>query len=292
MKYIKLKARAKINTALDVLGKRDDGYHELRMIMQTVNLCDNIFIKTNTPEEGNGITLTANVPWLPVDERNLMYKAAALIKERYDIKQGINMDLTKRIPVAAGLAGGSSDCAAVIVGLNRLFDLNLSRKEQFAIGKELGADVPYCIMRGTVLAEGIGDKLTRLAPFPDCYVLLCKPNINVSTASVYKSIDSCGVEVHPDIDGMIKNIEAGNLKAVSDGMCNVLENVTIANHPVIADIKAKMLELGAVGSMMSGSGPTVFGFYESYDPALEALKEIRRVFRTREVYVTTIFNER
>lgn len=292
MNYIKLKARAKINTALDVLGKRDDGYHELRMIMQTVNLCDNIFIKTENPEEGNGITLTANVPWLPVDERNLMYKAAALMKERYGIKQGINMDLTKRIPVAAGLAGGSSDCAAVIVGLNRLFDLNLPLEEQFAIGKELGADVPYCIMRGTVLAEGIGDKLTRLPPFPDCYVLLCKPNINVSTASVYKNIDDCGIDVHPDIDGMIENIKAGNLKAVSDGMCNVLENVTIANHPIIADIKAKMLELGAVGSMMSGSGPTVFGFYESYEPALEALKEIRRIFRTREVYVTTIFNER
>jgi len=289
MKYINLKARAKINPALDVLGIRDDGYHELRMIMQTVNLCDNIFIKT---ENSNDITLSANVPWLPTDERNLMYKAAALMKERYGINHGISMDLTKRIPVAAGLAGGSTDCAAVIVGLNRLFELNLSLKEQLAIGKELGADVPYCIMRGTMLAEGIGDKLTRLAPFPDCYVLLCKPNINVSTATVYQSIDNCGIEVHPDIDTMIKNIEAGDLKAVCDCMCNVLENVTVNNYPIIADIKAKMLELGAVGSMMSGSGPTVFGFFNAYEPALEALKEVRRIFRTREVYVTTIFNER
>lgn len=289
MKYINLKARAKINPALDVLGIRDDGYHELRMIMQTVNLCDNIFIKT---ENSNDITLSANVPWLPTDERNLMYKAAALMKERYGINHGISMDLTKRIPVAAGLAGGSTDCAAVIVGLNRLFELNLSLKEQLAIGKELGADVPYCIMRGTMLAEGIGDKLTRLAPFPDCYVLLCKPNINVSTATVYQSIDNCGIEVHPDIDTMIKNIEAGDLKAVCDCMCNVLENVTVNNYPIIADIKVKMLELGAVGSMMSGSGPTVFGFFNAYEPALEALKEVRRIFRTREVYVTTIFNER
>lgn len=289
MKYINLKARAKINPALDVLGIRDDGYHELRMIMQTVNLCDNIFIKT---ENSNDIILSANVPWLPTDERNLMYKAAALMKERYGINHGISMDLTKRIPVAAGLAGGSTDCAAVIVGLNRLFELNLSLKEQLAIGKELGADVPYCIMRGTMLAEGIGDKLTRLAPFPDCYVLLCKPNINVSTATVYQSIDNCGIEVHPDIDTMIKNIEAGDLKAVCDCMCNVLENVTVNNYPIIADIKAKMLELGAVGSMMSGSGPTVFGFFNAYEPALEALKEVRRIFRTREVYVTTIFNER
>lgn len=289
MKYIKLKARAKINAALDVLGRREDGYHELRMIMQTVNLCDNIFIQA---EDEDKIALSANVPWLPVDERNLMYRAAALIKERCNISRGVSMDLTKRIPVAAGLAGGSADCAAVIVGLNRLFSLNLPLEEQLAIGKELGADVPYCIMRGTVLAEGIGDRLTRLPPFPDCYVLLCKPNINVSTASVYKSIDSCGIEAHPDIDAMLENIKAGDLRAVSDGMRNVLENVTIANYPVIADIKAKMLEHGAVGSMMSGSGPTVFGFFESYDPALEALKELRRIFRTREVYVTTIFNER
>ncbi len=289
MDNINLKARAKINTALDVLGKRDDGYHELRMIMQTVNLCDNIFIKkTNT---GN-IELKCNLAWMPVDERNLMYKAADLMRNRYSITSGVAMDLTKTIPVAAGLAGGSSDCAAVIIGMNRLFNLSLSQEEMCRLGKELGADVPYCIMRGTVLAEGIGERLTRLKPFPNCFVLLCKPNINVSTATVFKSLDLSKANKRPNIDLMIKNIEKGDLKAISDGMCNVLESVTVNNYPIIADIKAKMLEMKAIGSMMSGSGPTVFGFYENYETGLAALKEIRRIFHVKEIYLTTIFNER
>mgnify|MGYP000583120842 CR=1 FL=1 len=289
MKYLNLKARAKINTALDVLGKREDGYHELRMIMQTVNLCDNIFIKRIDEDK---IELTSNLNWLPTDKRNLMYKAADLIRNRYNITEGVAMDLTKTIPVAAGLAGGSSDCAAVIIGMNRLFDLSLSIEEMLSIGKELGADVPYCIMRGTVLAEGIGEKLTRLKPFPNCFVLLCKPNINVSTAAVFKNLDLSNITTHPDIDAMVENIEKGDIKSIAYGMCNVLESVTIKNYPIIADIKNKMLEMAAIGSMMSGSGPTVFGFYESYEKGLAALKEIRRVFHVKEVYLTTIFNER
>ena len=289
MNSINLKARAKINTALDVLRKREDGYHDLRMIMQTVNLCDNIFIK-KIPE--NKIEIKCNLTWLPVDERNLMYRAADLIKSRYGITEGVSMELTKTIPVSAGLAGGSSDCAAVIIGMNRLVELNLPREEMLAIGKELGADVPYCIMRGTVLAEGIGEKLTRLKPFPNCFVLLCTPNINVSTATVFKSLDLNKVTERPDIELMIENIEKGDIKAISKGMCNVLESVTIANYPIIADIKAKMLELNAIGAMMSGSGPTVFGFYENYEKGLAALKEIRRSFHVREIYLTTIFNER
>lgn len=289
MKYLNLKARAKINTALDVLGKREDGYHELRMIMQTVNLCDNIFIKRIDEDK---IELTSNLNWLPTDKRNLMYKAADLIRNRYNITEGVAMDLTKTIPVAAGLAGGSSDCAAVIIGMNRLFDLSLSIEEMLSIGKELGADVPYCIMRGTVLAEGIGEKLTRLKPFPNCFVLLCKPNINVSTAAVFKNLDLSNITAHPDIDAMVENIEKGDIKSIAYGMCNVLESVTIKNYPIIADIKNKMLEMAAIGSMMSGSGPTVFGFYESYEKGLAALKEIRRVFHVKEVYLTTIFNER
>lgn len=289
MKYINLKARAKINTALDVLGRREDGYHELRMIMQTVNLCDNIFIKRINEDK---IELKTNLSWLPTDERNLMYKAADLMRKRYNISEGVFMELTKTIPVAAGLAGGSSDCAAVIIGMNRLFELALPQEEMLAIGKELGADVPYCIMRGTVLAEGIGEKLTRLHPFPNCFVLLCKPNINVSTATVFKSLDLSNVTDHPDIEKMIADIENGDLKAVADGMSNVLESVTIKNYPIVADIKQKMLDTGAIGSMMSGSGPTVFGFYENYEKGLAALKEIRRAFRVKEVYLTTIFNEK
>jgi 4-diphosphocytidyl-2-C-methyl-D-erythritol kinase len=221
-----------------------------------------------------------------------MYRAAALMKQRYDIKSGVEMELVKKIPVAAGLAGGSSDCAAVIVGMNRLFSLNRPTEELLALGKELGADVPYCIMRGTVLAEGIGEKLTPLAPFPDCFVLLCKPNINVSTATVFKSLQLDKITEHPNVEQMISDIENGDLKAVSDGMKNVLETVTIPNYPVIADIKKKMMRLGAVGSMMSGSGPTVFGFFESYESGLAALKTIRRIFHTKEIYLTTIFNEK
>ena len=289
MDYIYLKARAKINAALDVLGKREDGYHELRMIMQSVNLCDNIFIKKLKTD---CIELTSNMSWLPVDERNLMYKAAALMKERYGIKEGIHMELTKKIPVAAGLAGGSSDCAAVLVGINRIFSLGLTQNELLSIGKELGADVPYCIMRGTVLAEGIGEKLTRLPPFPNCFVLLCKPNINISTATIFKSLDLSKIQNHPNIDKMIEDIKKQDLKAVSEGMCNVLEEVTIPICPKIADIKAKMLEYGAIGSMMSGSGPTVFGFYPDYESGLAALKEIRKNFHVREIYLTTIFNEK
>ena len=289
MDYIYLKARAKINAALDVLSRRDDGYHELRMIMQTVNLCDNIFIKKL---KSDNIELSCNMSWLPTDERNLMYRAAALMKDRYNIKDGIYMELTKKIPVAAGLAGGSSDCAAVLVGINRLFSLGLTQEELLPIGKELGADVPYCIMRGTVLAEGIGEKLTRLSPFPDCFVLLCKPNINISTATIFKSLDLDRIERHPDIDKMIEDIKAKDLKAVADGMCNVLEEVTIPLCPVISDIKRTMVEKGAIGSMMSGSGPTVFGFYPNYESGLATLKEIRKAFRIREIYLTTIFNER
>lgn len=289
MDYIYLKARAKINAALDVLSRRDDGYHELRMIMQTVNLCDNIFIKKL---KSDNIELSCNMSWLPTDERNLMYRAAALMKDRYNIKDGIYMELTKKIPVAAGLAGGSSDCAAVLVGINRLFSLGLTQEELLPLGKELGADVPYCIMRGTVLAEGIGEKLTRLSPFPDCFVLLCKPNINISTATIFKSLDLSRIERHPDINKMIEDIKAKDLKAVADGMCNVLEEVTIPLCPVISDIKRTMVEKGAIGSMMSGSGPTVFGFYPNYESGLAALKEIRKAFRIREIYLTTIFNER
>ncbi len=286
--YLNLRARAKINITLDVLGRREDGYHELKMIMQTVNLCDNIFIKKLSEDT---ITLSTNLSWLPSDSRNLMYKAAELMKSRFGIKTGILMELTKTIPVAAGLAGGSTDCAAVIVGIDRLFELGLTMDEMCALGEELGADVPYCIMRGTVLAEGIGERLTRLPPFPDCFVLLCKPNVNVSTASVYKSLDISDLH-HPDTDGIIADIKKGDLKAVCGGMYNALESVTVKNYPVIADIKAKMLETGAIGSMMSGSGPTVFGFYTGYEEGLAALKEVRRTFRTKEVYLTTVFNER
>lgn len=287
MDFIKLNARAKINITLDVLGKRDDGYHDLSMIMQTINLCDNVFIKKTNNEN---IELRSNLVWMPCDSRNLVYKAAEAIMKKYDIKQGVSIELTKNIPVAAGLAGGSSDCAATLVGMRSLFKLPINNDELMAIGKELGADVPYCIMRGTALAEGIGEKLTPLPPFPNCYVLVCKPPINVSTAAVFGSFDINKVDKRPDNNKMIELIKNKDLNGICQNMCNALESVTIANYPIVADIKKAMIDNKALGSMMSGSGPTVFGFYKDYGTALEALKEIRHSFKIKEVYVTTIYN--
>lgn len=287
MDFLRLKARAKINITLDVLRRREDGYHDLSMIMQTINLCDNIFIKKTDSRE---IKLKANLSWLPCDSRNLIYKAAETLKTKYDIKDGIYIELTKNIPVAAGLAGGSSDCAATLIGVRNLFKLPITNEELMTIGKELGADVPYCIMRGTALAKGIGEKLTPLPPFPNCYVLICKPPINVSTAAVFGSLDLNTVDRHPDNEKVIELIKNKDLQGVCNNMCNVLENVTIANYPIVADIKNYMLENKAVGSMMSGSGPTVFGFYNDYNTALAALKKIRHDTKIKEIYVTTIYN--
>lgn len=287
MNQIKLNARAKINITLDVIRKREDGYHDLSMIMQTINLCDNITITTT---DNNNIELTSNFSWLPCDERNLIYKAAALMKEKYSIKKGLKIHLTKNIPVAAGMAGGSSDCAATLIGIRNLFKIKADDSELMKLGKTLGADVPYCILRGTALAEGIGEKLTQLPPFPDSIVLIAKPPINVSTATVFGNFNINNVEKHPDNNKMIELIKNKDLNGICENMCNVLESVTIKNYPIIADIKKAMLDNGAIGSLMSGSGPTVFGFYENYEKALSALKSIRSLYKLKEIYITTIFN--
>ncbi len=287
MEQLRLNARAKINITLDVLGKRDDGYHELSMIMQTVNLCDNLTIST---DKSGDIELSSNYSWLPCDERNLVYRAAALMKETYGIKKGIRLHLEKNIPVAAGMAGGSSDCAAALVGIRNLFRIKASDKELMALGKTLGADVPYCILRGTALAEGIGEKLTQLPPFPNTTVLIAKPPINVSTAAVFGSFDMSKVDKHPDNELMTELIRNKDIEGICQNMCNVLESVTINNYPIIASLKKAMLEKDALGSLMSGSGPTVFGFYESYDKALAALRYIRGRYNIREIYITTVFN--
>lgn len=287
MKEIKLNARGKINITLDVIRKREDGYHDLSMIMQTVNLCDNLTIKAT---DTGIIEMTSNCSWLPCDERNLVYKAAAIMKEKYNINEGIKIHLVKNIPVAAGMAGGSSDCAATLVGIRNLFKIGADDNELMAIGKDLGADVPYCILRGTALAEGIGEKLTQLPPFPNSIVLIAKPPINVSTATVFGSFDLNNVDKHPDNNKMIELIKDKDLKGICHNMCNVLESVTIKNYPIIDTIKKAMVSKGALGAMMSGSGPTVFGFYENYDMALGALKFIRAKYHIKEIYITTVFN--
>ena len=272
---MRLRALAKINLGLDILRKREDGYHEVRMVMQTIQMYDQLEIKESKEP---GIRLTTNLPFLPCNDGNLVYKAAKILMDEFDIRQGVDMNLTKFIPVAAGMAGGSSDAAAALVGINRLFKLGLSQKELMDRAVNIGADVPYCVMRGTALAEGIGEKLTRITQVPDCFVLIGKPGINVSTKAAYESLQLDKISSHPDIDGMIGDIERGDLLAMTQKMGNVFEPGIIEKYPVIGEIKALMESHGALKAMMSGSGPTVFGIFddrEKMEAAAEVLRESR-----------------
>ncbi len=287
MKNISVKALAKINLGLDVVRRREDGYHEVRMVMQTIHLFDRLELtKTNS----GAITLTTNLPFLPANENNLAYKAAKLLKDEFRIRDGIDVKLHKHIPVAAGLAGGSTDGAAVLYGLNHLFGLGLSRQELMDRGVNLGADVPYCVMRGTALAEGIGEKITPLPPMVKCPVLIAKPQISVSTRFVYENLKLNAETKRPDIDRLIEDIRDKNLGAIAADMGNVLETVTIPNYPVIADIKRHMTEHGAVGAMMSGSGPTVFGLFDDEETAAQACQAMRESGLAKQVYLTSIYN--
>lgn len=289
MDDISLKALAKINLGLDVVRRREDGYHEVRMIMQTIHLYDRLKItKTKTP----GIEIHSNLPFLPVNENNLVYKAGQLLMDEFGVKEGVRVDLLKRIPVAAGMAGGSSDAAAMLYGVNQLFDLGLSRKQLMERGVSIGADVPYCLMRGTALAEGIGEKLKQLPPMVKCPVLIAKPQISVSTKFVYQNLKLDETTVHPDIDALIRDIKKKDLCAVTSDMGNVLETVTIPNYPVIAEIKEQMIHSGAQGAMMSGSGPTVFGLFESEKQAKKAYEEMKQTGLAKQLYLTSIYNNR
>ncbi len=289
MRQMDLKALAKINLGLDVLGRREDGYHEVRMVMQSIYLYDNVMLGRR---EEPGIELSSNLYYLPDDSGNIAYKAARMLMEEFGLPGGVRITLEKHIPVAAGMAGGSSNAAAVLFGMNRLFDLGLSRQELMERGVRLGADVPYCIIRGTVLAEGIGEKLTVLPSIPRCAVLIAKPPISVSTRIVYEALDSKEIVKHPDIDGLIQALEEGSLKGVASCMGNVLEDVTIPKYPVIQDIKEEMLLAGALNAMMSGSGPTVFGLFENKVAARRAQERIRRKALAKQVYVTNVHNAR
>lgn len=287
MDTITLKARGKINLTLDVIGKRDNGYHDLDMIMQTINLYDTIKIKkTKTP----GIRIHNNLTWLPADHRNIAYKAAQLFLKEADIVSGIYIDIVKRIPVAAGLAGGSSDAAAVLVGMNKLFKTGYSKKQLMEMGVKIGADVPFCIMRGTVLAQGIGEVLTPIKPLPYTHLLLVKPNISVSTASVYKALQINTIKTHPQTESVVQAINKGDTDYIFSHMVNVLEGVTTKMHPEIEKIKAQMIEHGAISSMMSGSGPTVFGIFDSKKKAQLAADFFKVACELREVHVTSTFH--
>lgn len=290
MNKIKMKAMAKVNLGLDVLRRRADGYHDVKMIMQTIDLCDQVEIsRTDTP----GIEIRTNLQDLPTNSDNLVYKAAELIlkeaKAAEKIREkGICISLEKHIPVAAGLAGGSTDAAAVLKGLNEMFELGFSVEELMVLGKKIGADVPYCIKGGTMLAEGIGEKLTGLPDVPKCTVLLVKPQVQVSTAFVYKNLKLDDAAIHPDIDGQIQAIRDKNLYAMSEKMGNILESVTIPAFPQIQEIKEKMLSCGAVNAMMSGSGPTVFGIFDDPKKA-EAAREQTEKMENILISVVTEF---
>ncbi len=292
--HFKLRAYGKINLGLDVLRKREDGYHEVKMIMQTVGLYDQIdLFMTKEP----GIRVETNLTYLPVNENNLVFKAASLLMNEFQVSGGVFIRLRKLIPVAAGMAGGSSDAAAVLVGINKMFHLGLSMEELMLRGVKIGADVPYCIMRGTALSEGIGEKLTPLPPMPQCQVLLAKPGINVSTKYVYENLraNELKPEEHPDIDGMIRALEAGDLFGITNRMGNVLERVTVEKYPVINEIKNFMKESGAVGTLMSGSGPTVFGLFVNPKAAADAFEELRyggHKDLARQVYLTNMYNHK
>lgn len=289
MDRLDLNALGKINLGLDVLGKRENGYHDVRMVMQSVYVYDRICVEKKREA---GIELSTNLGYLPVNENNLAYKAARLLMDEFSVQEGVKINLEKHIPVAAGMAGGSSDAAAILHGLNRMFELGLSKEDLMKRGVELGADVPYCIMRGTALAEGIGEVLTPLPRIPKCFALIAKPPIIVSTKTVYEKLDALEIVDHPDIDGIIEGLNQGDLDEICACMGNVLEKVTIEDYPVIEEIKNVMKENGAINAMMSGSGPTVFGIYKERKQAKAAGEKIRALGLAKQLYVTNMHNAR
>lgn len=289
MDTIRLKARAKINLGLDVVRRREDGYHEVKMVMQMLRLYDQIDIEKT---QESGIFVRSNLSFLPTDERNIAYKAAKVMIDQFGLEQGVIIRIEKHIPVAAGMAGGSTDCAAVLYGMNKLFGLRLNQKKLRELGVKLGADVPYCLMRQTALSEGIGEILTPISPLQDCPILIAKPSVSVSTRHVYEHLKLDEQTMHPDIDGIVTALADGDLYGVTDRMANVLETVTVPEHPVIDEIKKQMMASGAVNALMSGSGPTVFGIFDDEEKAKKACEDMKASGLARQVYLTRPFNQK
>ena len=272
MNQIDVTANAKINLTLDVLKKREDGYHELKMIMQTVSLAD----KINLRKTSGGISLKSNLKYLPTDGRNIAYAAAELFVKKAGISDGISINMKKNIPVAAGLAGGSSNAAAVLVGLNKMYDRPFTEKELLEMGGQLGSDVPFCIAGGCALCEGRGEVLTQLPDLPTTTFLIVKPPLHVSTAAVYGGLKADKLTEHPDTDGVLAAINRGDREAIAVRMFNVLETVTAKEHPVINKIKQDLIGMGAVGSVMSGSGPSVIGLFADKKLANDAKSAMQK----------------
>lgn len=275
---------AKINLTLDVLSKRENGYHDVKMIMQTVSLFD-LIIMDKTDRD---ISISTNLRYLPCNEKNIAYKAANAFFTQTGIQGGLKIMIHKNIPVAAGLAGGSGNCAAVLSAINMLYNNPLTKEELIQIGASLGADVPYCFDGGTQMAEGIGEILSPLPPMPDVYILLVKPSINVSTAAIYAEIDSAPIYIHPDTDAMIHALSSKNVSSIADNLCNVMESVTEKMYPIIGGIKKKMIMNGALGAVMSGSGPTVFGIFDDFEKAKKSADSFSLQFK--DVFLTRTYN--
>ena len=283
MRQIHMKARAKINLGLDVTGKREDGYHDLRMIMQTVSLSDDVKLSvTRSP----GVRMKTNLRFLPTDRTNHAYQAAQILIDEFGITEGVFIELQKHIPVAAGLAGGSADAAAVLEGMNRLFALGLSQEQLRERGVRIGADVPYCIMKGTALAEGIGEVLTPLPCIPACSIVIAKPDVRVSTKFVYTHLILDEHTKHPGIDAQAGAIRQGDLQRMCALCGNVLEDVTIPAHPEIAGLKEEMMKGGALTAMMSGSGPSVFGIFDDPDKARDIYAKQKERPERMQVFLT------
>lgn len=277
---MRVKAYAKINISLDIVGKREDGYHLLEMIMQSIDLYDEISIE----KQQEDITITCDKHYVPTDERNLAYKAAKLFKEEFNITSGVKININKNIPVCAGLAGGSTDAAAVLKVMNKLFDINASEEKLMELGLKLGADVPYCISGGTALCKGIGEEVIKIKPFKDKILVLVKPPFGVSTKAVYQEFKIDKARNHPNTELLVKAIEEDNLELVCKNMKNLLENVTLRKHKVLINIKEEMKKYGCLGTMMSGSGPTVFGFFDDMLSAQKCFEKMK--LRYNDVFIT------
>lgn len=288
MDSVVIKAMAKVNLGLDVLRRRENGYHDVKMVMQTVDLYDTLTI---CKREDTQIVITTNVGELPLTEDNLIYKAAKLLFSEAKKEYGVSIHLDKQIPIAAGMAGGSTDAAATLLGVNALYGLRFEKEELARIGVKIGADVPYCIYGGTYLSEGIGEVLTKLPDAPDCFVVIAKPGIGVSTKYVYENLHIENVSDHPDVDGMIEAIKEGSLTGVTEKMANVLENVTVKRYPEIATMKDCLEDNGAMRALMSGSGPTVFGIFSEKEKAETALERLKETGLVKQGFITTLAKE-
>ena len=288
MDKLDYRARAKINLGLDVCRRLENGYHEVKMILQSVNIYDELtFQKRTTPDV---VLSVQSKDYLGDLNSNLIVRAAKLMKQQYNISDGIEIKLKKNIPVAAGMAGGSTDAASTLFGINKIYELGLSQNKLMELGVQIGADVPYCIMRGTALAEGIGEQLSRLKPVPHMWIVVAKPPINISTKLVYEQLDMNDILYHPNVDKMIQAINKESIEEIAANMGNVLERVTIPLYPIIDSIKNDMLSHGAINAMMSGSGPTVFGIFPNERTALNCQAYLKLKKEAKQVYITETFN--